>query len=96
LSSVATKISYNGGAATDFIGTVTLVAGTAVVANTNIATGDRIFFSRTAVNGSTALGELTYTIINATSFTVTSMGVTTGTILVADVSTFAYIIFGQT
>lgn len=96
LTSVATQLIMNGGAVTDFIGSLTLIGGTLVVANTNIAAGDRIFFSRTAVNASTALGELTYTISAGASFTVTSMGVTTATILVADVSTFSYFIVRQT
>jgi hypothetical protein len=96
IATVAKTLLVNGGAATDFIGTATLVAGTVVVANTNIATGDVILMTRTTVNGSTALGMLTYAISNGTSFTITSMGVTTGTILVADVSSFAYFIVRPT
>ncbi len=86
----------NGGAVTDFIGTGVLTGGTQTIANTNIATGDVILFSRTAVNASTALGEFTYTISNGVSFTVTSMGVTTATILAADVSSFVYFIVRPT
>jgi hypothetical protein len=92
IATTGKMLQIKGGAATDSVGTFTLVAGTATVADTNIATGDRIFISRIAVNASTALGETTYTISNGASFTVTAMGVTTGTILVADVSTFAYFI----
>ncbi len=95
IASVAKTLLVNGGAVTDFIGTATLTGGTVTVANTNIATGDIILMTRTTVNGSLALGELTYSISNATSFTVTSMGVTTGTILAADVSSFAYFIIRQ-
>jgi len=92
LSSVATKIVMNGGAVTDFIGTGVLTAGTQTIANTNIAAGDVILFARTAVNASTALGIYTYTITPATSFTVTSMGVTTATVLAGDVSSYVYFI----
>lgn len=81
-----------GGAVTDFRGTGVLTAGTQTIANTNIATGDMIFLTRTAVNASTALGELSYTISNATSFTVTALNTLTATTLAADVSSYAYII----
>ena len=73
LSSVATQLQMNGGAATDFIGTATLTAGTVTVANTNIAATDRIFIQRQDINASTALGLLTYSISAATSFTITSV-----------------------
>ena len=97
LTSVATKISLNGGAVTDFIGTSVLTAGTVTIANTNISASDRIFLSRTAVNASTTLGELTYTISAGASFTVTSVILgTPGSTQTADVSSFAYIIFRQT
>lgn len=96
LSSVATQLQMNGGAVTDFIGTATLTAGTVTVANTNIAATDRIFLSRTAVNASTLLGVLTYTISAATSFTVTSVETATpGDTEVGDVSSFAYFIVRQ-
>lgn len=96
IASVARTLLVNGGAVTDFIGTATLVGGQVVVANTNIATGDVILMERTAVNASTALGILTYTISNGASFTVTSMGVTTATQLAADVSSFVYFIVRPT
>jgi hypothetical protein len=96
ITSVARTLLVNGGAVTDFIGTATLVGGQVVVANTNIATGDVILMERTAVNASTALGILTYTISNGASFTVTSMGVTTATQLAADVSSFVYFIVRPT
>lgn len=96
LTSVATKITLNGGAATDAIGTATLTAGTVTVANTNIAATDRIFLSRTAVNASTLLGELVYTISAGASFTVRAAETATpGDTEVGDVSSFSYIIFGQ-
>lgn len=97
LTSVATKISLNGGAVTDFIGTGTLAAGTVTIANTNIAAGDRIFLQRIAANGSTTLGELSYAITPATNFVVTSLIVgTPASPQTGDTSTFSYIIFRQT
>lgn len=77
LSDVATQLQMNGGAVTDFIGTATLNNGTITVANTNIAATDRIFIQRQDINGSSALGDLTYVISAATSFTITSRNRTT-------------------
>lgn len=74
-------------------GTGTLVAGTVTIANTNIATTDFLVLNRIASNGSTALGDLTYTITAGTGFTVTSL--TPGTpasTQTGDTSTFSYII----
>lgn len=97
LTSVATKILMNGGAATDFIGTATLTNGTVTIANTNIAAGDRIMLSRTAANASTALGMLTYSISAGASFTVTALETATpADTEVNDQSSFSYIIFRQT
>ena len=73
LPTAATQLQVEGGAVTDFIGTATLVAGTVTIANTNIAATDRVFIQRQDVNGSTAVGELTYSITASTSFTVTSV-----------------------
>lgn len=73
LSSVATQIQMNGGAVTDFIGTATLNNGVITVNNTNIAAGDQIYITRQDINGSTALGDLTYTISAGASFTITSV-----------------------
>ncbi len=74
-------------------GTAVLTLGTVTVLNTNIATGDLIFLSRIASNGSVTLGEYTYTISNAASFTVTSLILgTPASTQVADVSSFAYFI----
>lgn len=96
LGSVATQFQMNGGAVTDFIGTGVLTAGTQTIANTNISTTDRIFIQRIGVAASTTLGELSYTIINATSFTVTSLIVgTPGSTQTGDVSTYAYFIVRQ-
>lgn len=93
ISSVARTLRVNGGAVTDFIGTGVLTAGTQTIANTNIATGDVILITRTAVNASTTLGEFTYTISNLTSFTVTSVILgTPGSTQTGDVSSYAYFI----
>jgi hypothetical protein len=81
------------GAVTDMAGSSVLVLGTVTVANTNIATGDLIFLSRIASNGSVTLGELSYTISNGASFTVTSLILgTPASTQTADVSSFAYFI----
>ena len=95
LASVATKISYNGGAVTDFIGTGTLVAGTVTIANTNIAAADRIMISRSVLNGSPALGHLIYTIAAGASFTVAAF-TNAGAAANTDVSSFTYVITRQT
>ena len=84
-------LQIKGGAATDFVGSGTLSSGTVTILNTNIATGDLIFLSRIAAGASTTLGVLSYTISNATSFTVTSLILgTPGSTQTGDVSTFAY------
>lgn len=95
LTSVATLISMNGGAATDFIGTATLLAGQATVLNTNIAAGDRIMITRSALNASPALGQLIYTINPGVSFVVDSYDAT-GVAVATDVSSFTYVIVRQT
>lgn len=91
-----TRIQVDGGAVTDSIGTGTLASGTVTILNTNIAATDRIFLQRIAANGSATLGELSYTISAAASFTVTSLilgsPISTQT---ADTSTFAYLIVRQ-
>jgi hypothetical protein len=53
------------------MGTSTLSGGTIAVANTSVATGDRIFIQR--VSGTSAeFGHLSYTISNGVSFTINS------------------------
>lgn len=96
LTGAGTQLQVHGGAATDFIGTSTLVAGTVTIANTNIAATDRVFLQRIAANGSTTLGEMSYTISAATSFTVTSLILgTPASTQTADTSTFSYLIVRQ-
>jgi hypothetical protein len=90
------RIDVTGGAATDFIGQATLVAGTVTVANTSIAATDRIFLSRSALNGSTAIGMPVTAISAATSFTITSVDpATPANTETNDVSTFDYFIVRQ-
>ena len=85
----ATQLQIEGGAVTDFIGTTTMIAGVATIANTNIAATDRIFIQRIALNASPAAGTFIYSIIAATSFTITSIDIA-GTTIVGDVSTITY------
>jgi len=97
ISAAAKKLTIKGGAVTDFIGEATLTAGTVTIANTNIATTDRIFISRRSINGSTALGMFTYTISAATSFTVRSVQqATPAATETNDVSIIEYVIIRQT
>jgi len=97
LTNVATKITMNGGAETDFIGQATLVLGTVTIANTNIAATDRIFLQRRGANASTALGELNVSAITAgASFVITSQDlVTPGNTETGDLSTVDYFIVRQ-
>lgn len=95
LTSVATKISINGGAATDFIGTGTLIGGICTINNTNITANDRIMITRSDLNASPALGNLIYLINPGVSFRITSSD-DSGVIVSTDVSSFTYVIFRQT
>lgn len=93
IATSARQLRVQGGAVTDFIGTATLTNGTVTVANTNIAAGDRIIPARTAVNASSVLGMLVYSITPATSFTVEARIVgTPASIETNDQSSFAYFI----
>jgi hypothetical protein len=86
-------LQVKGGVVTDMVGTAVLVLGTVTVANTNIATGDLIFPSRIASNGSVTLGMLSYTISNGVSFTINSLILgTPASVQTADVSSVAYFI----
>lgn len=96
ISGAGKQLQVHGGAVTDFIGTATLVSGTVTIANTNIAAGDRIFIQRQSAGSSTTLGELTYTISAATSFTITSLILgTPASTQTADVSVVSYFIVRQ-
>ena len=70
ISATGKGLGIKEGDATDSVGSATLVAGTVIVSNTNIATGDIIMLSRFTIGGTA--GFLNYTIINGTSFTITS------------------------
>lgn len=96
ISGAGKQLQIEGGAATDFIGTATLVSGTVTVANTNIAATDRIIPFLISANASTVLGRLTYTISAGASFTITSKDPSTpANTLTGDVSTVGYLIVRQ-
>jgi len=63
-------LAVKGGAATDIIGSATLVGGTITVNNTNILANDNVFVTRSAVGGTP--GFLSVSIAAGTSFTITS------------------------
>jgi len=93
LGSVATQFEMNGGAATDFIGTGTFTNGQVTIANTNIAANDRIFIQRSAINASTALGAIIYTISAGVNFVVESKDLATpANDETGDQSSFVYFI----
>ena len=94
LASVATQIHMNGGAATDFIGQATFVAGQVIVANTNIKATDRVVCTRYALNGSPAVGFIVATIAAGATITFNAIGVT-GAAAATDVTSFSYIIVNQ-
>lgn len=95
IGAVAKQLEMNGGAATDFIGQATLTAGTVTVANTNIKATDRIFVTRSDVNGSTALGVLDVSITASTSFTIDARNPADATVQTNDISVVDYIIVNQ-
>jgi hypothetical protein len=95
LGAVAKQLQMNGGAVTDFIGQATLAAGTVTVANTNIAAGDRVFVTRSDLNGSTALGVFDVSITPATSFVIDARNPADATVQTNDISIVDYIIVRQ-
>lgn len=72
ITGAAQQLQVEGGAATDFIGQAVLVNGQVTVANTNIAATDRVFATHTALNASTAIGQLLITITASTNFIIES------------------------
>jgi hypothetical protein len=91
---VQDQIEVKGGLVTDSIGSDVLVAGTVTINNTNISSSDIILLSRSDVNASTALGHLTYTIVDGVSFTIDSLDAT-ATLETGDLSTVSYLIIRQ-
>lgn len=79
ISATGKGLGVKSGAVTDSVGAATLAAGTVTIANTNIKTGDIIIWSR-FTNGGT-LGDISYTIIDSTSFTFTSTSGTETSVL---------------
>lgn len=84
-----------GGAATDFIGTATLAAGTVTVAHTGITAADRIMVTRSDINGSTALGVFEVVKTPSTNFVINARNPADGTIQTNDVSVVEYVITRQ-
>lgn len=84
-----------GGAATDFIGTATLTAGTVTVAHTGITAADRIMVTRSDINGSTALGVFEVVKTPATNFVINARNPADATIQTNDVSVVEYVIVRQ-
>ena len=72
-SAIATKYNIGTGLASSSAGTSTLVSGTVTVNTTAATTNSIILIQRKSVNGSTALGSMTYSVVNGTSFTVTAV-----------------------
>jgi hypothetical protein len=87
----------NGGAATDFIGQATLVNGTVTILNTNIDNSThKIFLQRKSPLGSSALGELIYTITTGVNFVITARRTASpGTTETGDESQIEYFIVKQ-
>ena len=86
ISAAKTTVLNKLSVSTSTRGTSTLVAGTVTVSNTNVATGDLIVMS--ATNQSGTAGHLSYSIVNGTSFTITSTSNT-------DTRTIHWLIIGQ-
>lgn len=95
VNGAAKQFRCHGGADTDFIGTATLVNGTVTVANTNIATTDRILVTRSEVNASTALGVFKVVKTAATNFVITACKPADATTETGDASTVEYVIIRQ-
>ena len=94
-SLVGTGLIIKGGVSPK-LGTATLTGGTVTIANTNVTSNatyvSRIFLQRTDLNASGAIGNLCVTaIVNATSFTVTSISDAAGPVGL-DNSSFSYFI----
>lgn len=85
------SIKVKAGAATDYAGTGTLVAGVCQVLNTDIKSTDLVFIQRIDAGTSTAIGHLSYAIVENTSLTITSLDATAST-ETDDVSEIAYFI----
>jgi len=73
IEGIGQRLAVKGGAATDFIGQTTLVAGTVKVFNTNITANDKVFLTREGVGASTALGVLDVSITSPTNFTIRAL-----------------------
>lgn len=66
-------LKVHGGATTDYVGNATLTLGTVDIANASlVAATDRVFVTRSSINGSTALGTLEAVITDGVKFTINS------------------------
>lgn len=91
VDALALKLANTGGAAT--VGSATLSAGGVVVSTTASDVNSYILLSRTAINASTALGELRVSNKGANNFTVISAQPATPTIAESgDASSFDWVI----
>lgn len=70
-------------------GNLTLVAGTATVANSGITSTDIIIFTKKTTGGTVGQGGYDYTLTPGVGFTVTSVGLT-GTLVNTDTSVISY------
>ena len=81
---------------TDFVGQATLKKGIVRIPNSKVISTDRIFVTRSAVNKSTAVGELVTSVIENTNFTIKSVKAgSPGKTETGDNSTVDYIIMNQ-
>lgn len=89
------QLQVKGGAATDNVGQATLSSGTVTVAHTGIKATDRIFVTRSDLNGSTELGVLDVSITASTNFIIDARDPTDATVATGDVSVIDYFIVNQ-
>lgn len=96
INGAAKQLRVHGGAATDFIGQTTLVAGVSPdIANTNISASDKVFVSRQGINSSTALGVFDVAITASTKFVITARKPADATTETGDTSIVDYFIVRQ-
>jgi len=94
-SDLGKKMVFATGNVSNCTGTATLAAGTATVLNTTIEATDLVFLSRSAVNASTALGNLSYTINAGVSLVIDALDNSTpGSVIAGDLSDVSYLIVG--
>lgn len=81
--------------ATNTLTTATLTAGAVTIAMPSVTATTRIFLQRISVNGSTALGNFTYSISAGVGFTITAVKpASPGTTETNDTSILSYLVLG--